>query len=251
MKEKSKQQINALIKKYLNPFLTKKIIRLLVNIPSYLLTDNLIIFLKENNYTPSLVLDIGSNHGRWTRKWAHAFKNAKFIMVEPQSWLQNSFRDLIKNDNIKFINAGVGKENGCLDFTINTIRDDSSTFLMSEKEAECKGFKQIKVDVLTINEIIKRNNGFVPDVIKIDAEGLDLQVLQGADLAFGITDIFLVEASINNFNSDNNILNLITFMDHRGYKVFDFTELNRPFSHNGLWQVEIVFVKKELFNFMK
>jgi FkbM family methyltransferase len=220
----------------------------MVRIPSYFLGDNLIYFLKEQNYQPKLILDIGANHGRWTRKWKKQFKATRFIMIEPQEWLKASFKDLL-NEDVTYIHAGAGNENGKMNFTINSNRDDSSTFALSEEEATQSGFQQIEVEVLTVNEIIKRSGGQVPDIVKIDAEGLDMKVLLGADLCFGKTDIFMIEASVNNFDADNNLLSLITYMDVHGYKVFDFTELNRPFPHGGLWQVEIAFVKKDLFRF--
>ena len=248
MKVSTKQKINAAIKWLATPILTKGVIRFLVRVPSYLLGDNLILFLKEHNYQPKLILDIGANHGRWTRKWKKNFKEARVIMVEPQEWLQSSFKDLL-GDDVTYIHAGAGSENGTMKFTVNADRDDSSTFVLSEEEAAEKGFRQLEVEVLTVNEIIKRTGGQIPEVVKIDAEGLDMQVLHGADKCFGITDLFMVEASINNYELENNLLDLVQYMDKRGYKVFEFTELNRPFKHAGLWQVEIAFVKKGLFIF--
>jgi FkbM family methyltransferase len=250
MNEITKQKINAYLKKIVNPFLTKGIVKMIIKIPSYFLTDNLIFLLKENNFNPNLILDIGANHGRWTRKWKDAFKNTKIIMVEPQLWLKNSFKDLLKDCTITFINAGVSNQNGTMKFTINSERDDSSTFTMSASQASNLGYKQIDVEVITINEIIIRNDGIIPDLIKIDAEGLDMKVLEGADLALGKTPIFMIEVSVNNFTADNNIVSMIKFMDCNGYKIFDITELNRPFKHSGLWQLELVFVKKEMFNFI-
>ena len=35
-------------------------------------------------------------------------------------------------------------------------------------------------------------------------------------------------------------------MDNKGYEIFDFTDLNRPFKNGLLWLVEILFVKKDM-----
>jgi len=79
-------------------------------------------------------------------------------------------------------------------------------------------------------------------------------VLQGANSFFGKTEVFMVEAGVVNKAFDNSFLKLLTFMDNNGYRLFDITELNRPFIPTVLWLVELVFIKKngfiDSFNFI-
>ncbi|MEZ4781125.1 MAG: FkbM family methyltransferase [Flavobacteriaceae bacterium] len=82
-----------------------------------------------------------------------------------------------------------------------------------------------------------------PDMVKIDAEGLDIEVLKGANNLFGKTEIFLVEVAVVNKNLKNTCLEVIKFMELNGYTLFDITDLNRPFG-NCLWLMELVFVLK-------
>lgn len=163
-------------------------------------------------------------------------------MVEPQNWLKNSFEDLLQNPNIKYEPCGAGKEDGSFLFTISD-RDDSSSFIYSKEEAEKNGFKQIEIPVYTVNNLCKKYN-LKPDLIKIDAEGLDIEVLDGASDWFGKTEVFMVEATIRSKAYPNTLQKMINYMDSKGYEVFDFTDLNRPFEPNILWLVEIVFVKR-------
>ena len=83
-----------------------------------------------------------------------------------------------------------------------------------------------------------------PDMVKIDAEGLDLEVLEGCSELFGKTEIFLVEVGVVNRKIENSLLKVVEFMDEKGYRVFDITDMNRPFSQKILWLMEVVFVKK-------
>ena len=108
-------------------------------------------------------------------------------MVEPQKWLQASFQDLLdSNKKISYHAVGAGKENGSFKFTI-VDRDDSCSFKYTEEEAKEKGFKQVEIPVVTLNNLIKESENPVPDIVKIDAEGLDLEVLAGASDLFGKT----------------------------------------------------------------
>ncbi len=73
---------------------------------------------------------------------------------------------------------------------------------------------------------------------------MDLEVLQGASAFFGITEIFMVEAGVGNKSFENDFVKLVNFMDENGYRLFDISDLNRPYQPQVLWLVELVFVKK-------
>jgi len=197
----------------------------------------------EVKFYPKHILDIGANHGTWTREVLKYYPSANYTLVEPQEWLKASFSDLLKSDRVQFLPIGAGKENGHFSFTL-LDRDDSSSFGYTEVQAKENGFSQIDVEVKTINQIVSESNFPKPDLVKIDAEGLDLEVLQGASDLFGITEVFFIEAGINCKEIDNSILKVITYMDSIGYSLFDITDLNRPFKKKALWLVELVFVKK-------
>lgn len=207
------------------------------------LLNNLIGLIKYVNYRPKLILDVGANHGTWSRVWKKAFENSRFILVEPQYWIKASFEDLL-DDKTLYLPIGAGNKEGSFKFTINSDRDDSSTFYLDTKEADAKGFRQIDVPVKTINSIVKESGFGIPDIIKIDAEGIDIEVIEGASDCYGKTEIFLIEANINGVFKETSLLNVINYMDKIGYRPFEITDINRPFSNNVLWLLEIAFIKK-------
>lgn len=208
------------------------------------LLDNFYICLNKIGFIPKHIVDIGANHGTWTRKALEHFPDASFTMLEPQEWLKNSFEDLINNNSkIKFFPVGAGSFEGSFKFTI-VDRDDSCSFRYSEEEALANGFKQIEIPVVTINSLIKDNHLLTPDIVKIDAEGLDIEVIKGASNYFGTIEIFMVEATVMNKAFSNDVLSLIQFMNTIDYKLFDVTDLNRTIKDNALWLMELVFIKK-------
>lgn len=203
--------------------------------------------LKKMEFTPKHIVDVGANHGTWTREALHYFPEAYYTLLEPQHWLKKSFQDILDdNSNVHFYPVGAGEKEGSFHFTI-VDRDDSCSFRYSKEEAKAAGFEQIEIPVVTLNNLLSNSELPVPDIIKIDAEGLDIAVLKGASTFFGKTEIFMVEAGVVNKSFDNSFLKILNFMDEKDYRLFDITDINRPFQPQVLWLVELVFVKKNGF----
>jgi FkbM family methyltransferase len=199
--------------------------------------------LKGRNFQPKRIYDVGANHGRWTRNAVEYFPNAAYTLVEPQDHLKSNIDDLIKRGiNIEWINAGAGNECGVQSFT-QGVRDDRSTFL-SQSESNTAYLNPTKVEVTTLNKIASTHSGSKPDLVKIDAEGWDLKVLEGASDLIGITDIFLIEAAVCSVNIENTVLSVMQRFDQLGYRLIDITDLNRKPKNHVLWLTELVFLRR-------
>ena len=208
------------------------------------LLKNFCSILQQINFKVTHIVDVGANHGTWTRETLKYFPEAYYTLIEPQAQLQNSLNDIIQiNPKVKFHAVGAGIREGIFKFTI-VDREDSCSFSYSEEEAKRRGFEQIEIPVITLNDFLPATNLPIPEIIKIDAEGLDLEVLGGASHYFGKTEVFLVEAAVMNNIYQNSVLKMIVFMDENGYRLCDFTDLNRTVNQHALWLVEMVFIKK-------
>ena len=206
--------------------------------------ENFFQILNQFGFNPKHIVDVGANHGKWTRSALKYFPNAQITMVEPQYWLKDSIQDVLdSNDKVKLYPYGAGESEGTFSFTVAN-KDVSSSFNYSEEEAKERGYKQLQLPIITLNKLLSENNLSNPDIIKIDAEGIDIQVLKGASNYLGKTEIIMVEASVLNKSYNNSLLKTINFMDENGYTLFDITEINRPFQTQVLWLVELVFVLK-------
>jgi len=250
MKKKIKKTAKILLKKFgysLNKINAVKSINVAHRNDKDYLLFNFYNTLKTLNFYPKHIVDVGANHGTWTREALLHFPDAYYTLLEPQEWLKESFQDILDNNSkVQFYPVGAGEKKGSFLFTI-VDRDDSCSFRYTREEAIKSGFEQIEIPVQTLNELLSEIEIPVPDIIKIDAEGLDIEVLKGASNYFGKTEIFMIEAGVVNKEFDNSFLNLVNFMDERGYRLFEITDLNRPFSVKILWLVELVFVKKDGF----
>ena len=200
--------------------------------------------LTRARFAPKHIMDIGANHGNWTREALNYFPDARYTLFEPQSGLREKMADLLVDGSGVQLNAlGVGRETGEMLFTLHE-RDDSASFAWTPERAFEKGYPQIRIPVTTLDLHIQTNQLPWPDLIKIDAEGWDLAVLEGAPNALKNATVVMTEAAIGNPFFKNTSLAVCSAMHEAGYRLFDFTDLNRPWSNGVLWLVEMAFVKK-------
>lgn len=188
------------------------------------------------------IVDIGGNHGDWSRDALHYYPNANFTIFEPQLALSEFHRDLAEKSNIQLRYLGLGDLDGTATFTLHD-RDDSSSFAYSTDEAETEGFQQIDIDIRRLDSEMESSEFGAPQIVKIDAEGFDLRVIEGAKSTLSTAEVVLVEAAVNNPQFDNTVLKVIDTMDKIGMKLWNITDLNRTPQRKILWLIEAVFVR--------
>ena len=189
---------------------------------------------------PGFCVDVGANHGEWTRVASRYFPRSRFVMIEPQERLKPFSRDLLARPNIQWRTLGMSDQPGRLLLSIPE-RDDGASFLPTTRPAN-ELVAQIEVEVTTLDLLVAQEKS-LPNLVKVDAEGLDMRVLKGAASLFGRTEIFFVECSVC-ANGDNTVLAVCEFMDKAGYRPVEFTDLNRYNPSGALMLCEMAFLLK-------
>jgi FkbM family methyltransferase len=190
--------------------------------------------------SPAFLIDIGANHGDWTRRALQCFPNAKILMVEPQERLRTYSQDLLATDKITWKTAGIADVIGEMPLAM-PARDDSASFCIPPEKARAMGLPTVTVPVTTIDALVSEA-GQIPDLIKIDAEGFDLKALKGASSILGKTEVILIECAICAGGMENSADNIFPLMWSKGYRLYDVTDLNYSPANGVLWLAEFVFV---------
>ncbi len=68
--------------------------------------------LKARGFAPKHVVDVGANHGSWTRSALNYFPESYYTLIEPQDWLKTNIQDLLMgaNGKVRWIGAGVSDQ---------------------------------------------------------------------------------------------------------------------------------------------
>jgi FkbM family methyltransferase len=198
--------------------------------------------LQALEFKPRHIVDVGAHAGGWSRSAMAYFPDAKYSLFEPQ-------RDLLENQsdldltNVRKHYFGAGPKTETRQFTSHSRRD-SFSFAVEPEDAKNWGLEQWPVHVVSLDDFFANSEWPEPDVLKVDAEGWDLQVLKGASKVIRNCELILLEASVMNKQYVNTATEVIRNMDELGFEIFDITDLNRTQRSGALWLMEIAFVKK-------
>jgi FkbM family methyltransferase len=201
--------------------------------------------IKARKFIPKGIIDVGANSGEWTQMALSVFPNTPVIMIEPQDEMEPFLNEVIKRiPNTYFIKAGAGREPGEL---VQTIWEDhaGSSFLPTVNPESLKAGKQRRTKIITIDDALAASfPQFVPELVKLDIQGFELEALSGAKTLFGKTEMFILEAAL--FSAMPNqplVREIISFMFERGYELYDVPGHYRRPSDGALSQLDLAFVK--------
>jgi len=123
----------------------------------------------------STVFDVGANFGYYANIAGSIAINGKVYAFEPD---KNNFEDLKFNAslnsliNIKVENLGVGSTSGYVYFKSDTVHRGRSKIVENEGD--------YKINIVTLDDYCQKKNILNIDILKVDVEGFETNVLEGA-----------------------------------------------------------------------
>jgi FkbM family methyltransferase len=191
------------------------------------------------------VLDVGANRGEWAQRALEAFPEATITMIEPQEEMRVSLERFCRaHPGSRWVQAVAGATSGT---SILTVFDDlvGSTVLPPPSEEQRSWGRQRDVRMVAIDDLF---DGPLPQLVKLDVQGYELEALAGATKLFGATEVFILEAALMEFMPGQPVLvDIIGFMAERGYSVYDLAGFARRPSDGALGQVDLCFARTDGF----
>lgn len=177
-------------------------------------------FLDKINFkNDEVVIDIGANYG----DLSIFFDQLNFPLIchnfEPE---KNAFKSLNFNcPNSINNNLAVGEKSEIKDFYLNAVSADSSVLPISKFD------KIVKINTVTLDEYIQKNNMLNIKLLKIESEGYEPEILIGLKNNIDKINYIAVDAGAERgVNKDTTINFVDDYLKERNFKLLYIDNIN-------------------------
>ena len=188
------------------------------------------------------ILDIGVQFHTPELIWA--FPKAKHILVEPAEESYQAIRNNYDSAGIDYtlVQAACGKQSGesILNlFDITGLGSVTHTSISSIPQSN----NYRAIPVLTIPDLLdKYLANHTRKLLKVDVDGIELQIIQGAGPCLSDFDIVIIECPLS---IDNDMFyDRISEVRNCGFAIWDIVDL--CYYKQNLSQVDVIFINKTL-----
>ncbi|WP_173046439.1 FkbM family methyltransferase [Nitrospira sp. KM1] len=199
----------------------------------------------ESALSPGTVIDVGAACGDFVETCSRVFPAASYVMVEPLVEYRRLLQEIERrHPRSRYICAAATSHAG--DIVINVHPDlvGSSVLRETEQGTGVNGVPRT-VPAVTIDGLVQQTRARGPFLLKIDVQGAELDVLEGAARTLEETEYILCEVSLFKFfESGPEVLDVTTYMKRRGFVMYDLGGMQYRPLDNALSQIDIAFVKE-------
>ena len=195
------------------------------------------------------VIDVGAANGGWTECLKPVFPNADFHLFEPLASHAPLYRDAFKErkaagEQFTLHEIALSNSDGEGEIELHDSPYGSSLLHVSSADQ----LPSVKVRLAKLDSLFK--SGEIPqaDIIKLDTQGTELQILQGAVNLLRETKFVVVESwFFRGYGSDTPILTeVIAFMAEQGFLPFDHGDPWRQDTDGRLGCLDIWFANTSI-----
>ncbi len=203
--------------------------------------------LSFRRFCPSSVIDVGANRGEWSALASKSFPGATFFLIEPQVEMEADLQAFCaSHPGSKSLLAGAGSAPGELTLTIWQDMVGSSFLPVAGGEDSIGGRGQRRVPVVTLDSLASSGALTLPQLIKMDVQGFEMEVLKGAREILASCEVVIAETSLYRFENGQPLAHeIIAFMADCDFFIYDFAGFLRRPLDGALGQMDICFVNKQ------
>lgn len=207
-----------------------------------------------------LYIDVGANTGQTIDIVKNSFPSARIHSFEPTPSLKMILRERYEKDpNIHLYFYALGDHNGRIQLhtseyspTNSVLAADPSIYREFGNDELATKFEQerlceVEISTLAVWTEKHLNNSDTVDVLKIDTQGYDFQVLEGAGPILNRTKMVVIEAQFQNFyRNATSWTQSYELLYKYGFYLLDIFSLNK-FNDTVLMECDMIFVNTSFF----
>lgn len=194
--------------------------------------------LRGRGFSPGTVIDVGAQTG--TSPLYEVFPEAHHVLIEPVIENEPALQALCgRLSSAEYRIAAVASKDGMVPLAVSDDRLYSS--VVPDGADASPGLRTVLG--ISLNSLCAEGGYAGPLLVKIDVDGLELEVLAGAATLMQPEAIFVIEATVA--GNDARLPRIIDAMAAHGFQVWDIVDpLYRP-GDERMWQVDLVLVHRD------
>ncbi len=185
--------------------------------------DDALEILHVRGVVPRIVMDIGANRGQTSKRLARAAPGAEVHCFEPTP----ASREVLQHKLSVFPNVRVhplafGREDGTAKFYLRAHHESNSFLQLKTGAKDAPPEESIDVEVRSLDSFAASSGWSDVHVLKINAEGFDLEILKGGGqmLAEGRIHLIFVEINFDElYDGQGGFLELHTYLSGLDYSL--------------------------------
>jgi FkbM family methyltransferase len=175
------------------------------------------------------VIDVGANRGQFAVFAARRFPRATLICFEPLPGPRAQIRRAVPDaTRLRLLDVAIGSVAGEAEFHVSAADDSSSLLPIGQRQRVVfpgtEELSTMTVQVRRLDDVLAADELTGPTLLKVDVQGGELAVLQGAQQLLASVDAVLIEASFVELYAGQALIDAV------------WQELrNQGFSCRGIW----------------
>jgi FkbM family methyltransferase len=190
--------------------------------------------LRRLGFLPRFSMDVGAYVGDWTRVCLNVFPETIITCVEPQDALQADLKKLTaRHANVRAIKTLLGRQTR--EGVPFADKGPGSSVLLPSPEGS-------KSSMTTIDDLIDSGLCEAPELLKLDAQGYEMEILKGYAHHFDACKVIQCELSLLPLVPGAPLLHhMVAYLRERGFVMFDIDELIHGPHDGAVWQIDAIF----------
>tara|TARA_B100001167_G_C16696505_1_gene269555 strand:- start:19 stop:834 length:816 start_codon:yes stop_codon:yes gene_type:complete len=210
---------------------------------------NILCFIDNREETN--LIDVGANEGVFSKDFLNFFpKTKQIILFEPLKHLNEKIKKNLEGFNdYQIFNKGVGEKEEIKIFKYDKENTSLASFkdYSDEVNTHYKKKSEIieKIEIMKLDDLdFKFHN---QSVLKIDVQGLEVEVLKGALNSLKIFDLIIIECSFvkEYLDSEPSFSDIVELLKKNDFYPIIFQDYGKSISSYA-FERDVIFVKKHL-----
>lgn len=211
--------------------------------------------LRSLGFQPKAIYDVGSSDGIWSAMASRVFPQSRFELFEPLAEVSEDYRKSLASEPwiLSLISAGsarihpiaLGAKSGSCRMTVYPHAVGSTSLELDYKPADAQ---IVEVPMSSLKDLIRSKNLPAPSLIKLDTQGSELDILEGAGALLSQVDAVLCECWLfQGYGSKTPLwLEVANFLASHGLFTYDTGWAYRRPTDQRTATIDILFLRHNL-----